>query len=100
MVNINICDDNEKDRKNISEIVNKFAVSNNIEYSIQVFSDYDKKFEEKINEKIPSKIYLLDIETPSASGIDIARKMKEQKIDIEIISTVTGLSIKEIENLK
>ena len=38
-------------------------------------------------------------------GIDqntnaIAKKLKEQNIDIEVISKVTGLSIKEIENLK
>ena len=32
--------------------------------------------------------------------IEIAKKLKEQNIDIEVISKVTGLSIKEIENLK
>ena len=31
---------------------------------------------------------------------EIARKMKEENIDIEIISKVTGLSIEKIENLK
>ena len=32
--------------------------------------------------------------------IEIAKKLKEQNIDIEVISKVTGLSIKEIENLE
>ena len=32
--------------------------------------------------------------------IEIAKKLKEQNIEIEVISKVTGLSIKEIENLK
>lgn len=32
--------------------------------------------------------------------IDIAKKLKKQNIDIEVISQVTGLSIKEINNLK
>ena len=32
--------------------------------------------------------------------IDIAKKMKKQNIDIELISQITGLSIKNIENLK
>ena len=85
MVNIIICDDNEKDRKNIVEVVNKFAVSNNLEYLMHVFSDYDKSFEKIINEKIPSKIYLLDIETPSASGIDIARKIRNKDLESVII---------------
>lgn len=32
--------------------------------------------------------------------IDIAKKLKEQDVDISIISKVTGLSVTEIENLK
>ena len=45
------------------------------------------------------------IEQGIQQGIDqntnaIAKKLKEQNIDIEVISKVTGLSIKEIENLK
>ena len=45
------------------------------------------------------------IEQGIQQGIDqntnaIAKKLKEQNIDIEVISKVTGLSIKEIENLE
>lgn len=85
MVNVIICDDNDKDRNNIIEIVNSYMDKNKIEYKTHVYKDYDKKFYEMIDNKIPSKIYLLDIETPSASGIDIARKIRNKDVDSVII---------------
>ena len=85
MVNIIICDDNDKDRKNILEVVNNFMNKNKIEYNTHMYNDYDKKFHEIIESKIPFKIYLLDIETPSGSGIDIARKIRNKDVDSIII---------------
>lgn len=91
MVNVIICDDNDKDRKNIIQIVNNFMNKNNIEFEIHVYKDYDKSFEEMINSNIPFKIYLLDIETPSASGIDIARRIRSKDVD----SVITFLTVHE-----
>jgi DNA-binding LytR/AlgR family response regulator len=85
MVNVIICDDNDKDRKNIFEVVKNFMDKNKIEYKTHVYNDYDKKFHEMIENKIPFKIYLLDIETPSGSGIDIARKIRTKDVDSVII---------------
>ena len=85
MVNVIICDDNDKDRKNILEVVNNFMDKNKIEYNTHVYNDYDKKFHEMLESKIPFKIYLLDIETPSGSGIDIARKIRNKDVDSIII---------------
>jgi len=85
MVNIVLCDDNQKDRKNIIEIVKEFMNKNKIEFDIYEFEDYNKKFNEILERKLPSKIYLLDIETPSASGIDIARKIRSKDVDSIII---------------
>lgn len=85
MVNVIICDDNDKDRKNILEVVNNFMDKNKIEYEAHVYKDYDKKFHEMLESKIPFKIYLLDIETPSGSGIDIARKIRTKDVDSVII---------------
>lgn len=85
MVNVIICDDNEKDRKNILEVVNSFMDKNKIEYEAHVYKDYDKKFNDIIETKLPFKIYLLDIETPSGSGIDIARKIRNKDVDSIII---------------
>ena len=85
MVNVIICDDNIKDKNNILEIVNSFMIKNKIEYKTHVYDDYNKRFDEIIESKIPFKIYLLDIETPSGSGIDVARKIRQKDVDSVII---------------
>lgn len=85
MVNVIICDDNNKDRKNITSIVDNFMSKNKIEYKLHIYDDYSDKFNDMIESNIPFKIYLLDIETPSASGIDIARKIRNKDVDSIII---------------
>lgn len=85
MVNIIMCDDNDKDRNNVIKIVDDFMSKNSIEYHTYVYKDYDKKFMEIIERKIPFKIYLLDIETPSKSGIDVAREIRRKDTDSVII---------------
>ena len=89
MVNVIICDDNEKDRNNVIQIVNNFMTKNNIEFKTHVYKDYNKSFDEIINSNIPFKIYLLDIETPSASGI--ARRIRSKDVD----SVITFLTVHE-----
>ena len=85
MVNVIICDDNNKDRNNVIQIVENFMIKNKIEYKTHVYDDYNKKFMDVIENKMPSKIYLLDIETPSRSGIDIAREIRRKDVDSVII---------------
>lgn len=85
MLNVIICDDNKNDRKNIVEIVNDFMKRKNIENQNYIFNDYDNKFYNLMNKNIPFKIYLLDIETPSSSGIDVARKIRKKDVDSVII---------------
>ena len=81
MVNVIICDDNDKDRSNVLEIVDNFMKKNKIDYKTHCYNDYNKKFYDMMDSKVPFKIYLLDIETPSASGIDIARKIRTKDVD-------------------
>lgn len=85
MINFIICEDNEKDRKNEISVVKEFIKENNIDGKIHLFDDYDDRFNDLMREKLPNKIYLLDIETPSCSGIDIAREIR--KIDIDSVIT-------------
>lgn len=85
MVNVIICDDNQRDRNIIIETVNNYMLKNKIEYKIYSFSDYNRKFNDIVDSNIPFKIYLLDIETPSASGIDIARNIRKKDVDSVII---------------
>jgi len=49
-----------------------------IEYETLVFSQYDKNFVRLIESKTGQRIYILDVEVNSHSGIDIARKIREK----------------------
>lgn len=85
MINVIICDDNEKDRNTVEALANDFFTKNNIEYNVHTFNDYNKKFYSVVENKMPFKIYLLDIETPSRSGIDVARDIRKKDVDSVII---------------
>lgn len=85
MINVIICDDNDKDRSKEEDIVKEFMNQNNKQFELFSFDDYNKKFFATSNLKMPFKIYLLDIETPSNSGIDVAREIRKKDIDSIII---------------
>lgn len=83
MINIIICDDNVKDANKVQKIVKDYM--NNIEYNIYLYNDFDKNFLKIIDADLENKIYLLDIETPSMSGIDVARKIRKNDYSSVII---------------
>ena len=85
MVNVIICDDNEKDRQNVVKVIKEFMTKNKKEFDVHLYSDYNKNFYKIVESKIPFKIYLLDIETPSRSGIDVARDIRKRDVDSVII---------------
>lgn len=85
MINVIICDDIVNDLKNTVSIVDNYFKSKKIEYTKHIFNDYNNKFKEIINQKLPFKLYILDIETPSGSGIDIAREIRKKDNDSVII---------------
>lgn len=85
MVNVVICDDNKKDLDSTAKLIEKYMLKNDIEYNRYLFDDYNDKFKNFINKKVPSRIYILDIETPSGSGIDMAREIRRKDLDSVII---------------
>lgn len=85
MINVIICEDNIKDRKRTEEIVKKFFKDKKLDYKIHLYDDYNHNFYNILKSNLPFKIYLLDIETPSASGIDIARDIRTKDIDSPIL---------------
>ena len=100
MINFVVVDDIIEMTKTVENIINKVMMSSNLEYKIHTFHDYDSKFMKFIENPLPNKVYFLDIETKSASGLDIARKIR--KTDTQsIISFITaheqmgGVIIKE-----
>lgn len=100
MINFVVVDDVVEITKIVENIINKVMMNSKLEYKIHIFHDYDSKFMKFMNSPVSNKIYFLDIETKSASGIDIARKIR--KTDTQsIISFITaheqmgGVIIKE-----
>jgi len=100
MINFIVVDDNLEINKKVENIISKVMINNPIEYKTNIFDDYDSKFLKIMNSSMPNKIYILDIETKSASGIDIARKIRKNDIDSVIIfitahEELGGVIIKE-----
>ncbi|MBE6152469.1 MAG: response regulator transcription factor [Firmicutes bacterium] len=85
MINFIICDDDKKIIEQIKKIISNFMMKNECSYKTYFFDDYDSKFMKMINSKLQCKIYILDIETPTRSGIDIARLIREKDVDSMII---------------
>lgn len=83
MINIIVCDDNKNDANKVEKIVKKYFKY--LEYKIFMFYDFDKFFMKIIDSPLENKIYLLDIETPSMSGIDVARKIRKNDYSSVII---------------
>ena len=85
MINFIICDDVEKYCKMIENVVSKYMMKNKLEYKTHVFNDYNDEFMKIVNKKLSFKIYILDIETPTKSGIDIARIIRKKDVDSVLI---------------
>ena len=89
MINFIVCEDSEIILERNIDVINKVMFNNNIEYRIYKFQSYNEELKNIIKEPLDNKIYILDIELGSDSGIDLAGDIR--KIDLTsfiIISTV------------
>ena len=88
MLKFIICEDNPHFLELDVNAINKSMISNDLDYKIIKFNDYNIELEDIIND-ISFKIYILDIELGNISGIDIARKIRKNDWQsMIIISTV------------
>ena len=85
MLNFIVCDDEKKYRDFAEGVINKYMMKNQHEYQIHMFNDYDREFMDIIGTKLPFKIYILDIETPTRSGLDVARIIRNKDVDSVVI---------------
>ena len=85
MLNFIICDDVKQYRKMVEKIVISYMMKNKLEYQTHIFTDYDDEFMKIVEKKLPFKIYILDIEAPTNSGIDIARIIRNKDVDSVLI---------------
>lgn len=85
MINFIICDDVKQYREMVEHIVASYMMKNKLEYKTHIFEDYNSDFIKIVESKIPFKVYILDIETPTKSGIDIARIIRNKDVDSVLI---------------
>ena len=85
MINFIICDDNEFFLMDICKVVDDFCNKKNINYKIYPFKSYNFEFTKIMDEELDNKVYILDIETPSGNGIDMAKKIRNKDLNSFLI---------------
>ncbi len=85
MINFVVCDDDKKYRDLVNNVILKYMMHNDMEYKVHEFNDYNDKFISVVKSSLPSKIYILDIEAPSKSGVDVARIIRKHDMNSIII---------------
>ena len=86
MIKYVVVDDANKDLELVEKVINKVLFKTENEYEIYKFNKYNSELEKMINDNSEPKIYIIDIELDNKkSGLDIARKIRENDWDSEII---------------
>lgn len=85
MIRFIVVEDKKEYRERFVNIINKVMMPYNFEYKINKFAEYNKELEEVIEKKNEQKIYILDIELPEVSGLEIASEIRTDDIDSTII---------------
>ncbi len=92
MINFVICEDENDFAKEYKQIIDKYMMNYDYEYKCTIFNDYNEKFDSFIKTKEDFKIYILDLKTKTSSGLDAARKIREEADDWNsIILIITSL---------
>lgn len=85
MVNFIVCDDNDNFRQKVIEQIKNYMDNHNFDYHINEFNDFDSDFIKIIKSDLHNVIYVLDIEAPTRSGIDVARIIRREDLESPII---------------
>ena len=85
MLRFIICEDNKQFQEKLSVIINKLMMPYNFEYKISKFTEYNEELSEIIKNDNENKVYILDIELPEISGLEIASEIREEDLESSII---------------
>lgn len=96
MINFIVCEDSNSYRKKVVSIITSYMMKNDFEYHIHEFSDYSNDIVNMVNNNASFKVYILDIELPSGSGIDIARMIRKEDVDSVIIFLTGHQELNEV----
>lgn len=85
MINFILCDDNKYVTDLNETIIKKVTMPYDFSYKIHSFDKYNLKLKNLINAPLDVKIYILDLELPDKTGLDIAREIRRVDWDSIII---------------
>lgn len=85
MIKFIVCDDNKEAVEIASKSITKAMMPYETEYKIFKFNKYDDKLKEQIKDEFNTKIFILDIEMPVVSGLEIASEIRNTDDDSVII---------------
>lgn len=98
MINFIIYEDEVEARKMFKDIILKVLGVKNKKYKILEYEKYDTSFQKEIKKLEGKKIFILDIEVPGKSGLDLARYIRKDLDDWEsqLIIVTTHEHLKEM----
>lgn len=76
MINFVLYEDGKEMRERYKKIILKLIGANNNNFKIIEIDKYNQEAEKKLNNIDGNKIYLLDVEVPGKSGLDLARQIR------------------------
>ncbi len=85
MLKFIIYEDLEEFSSRVQFIINKIAMNDDYEYKIHIFNAYNPEIEKIIDDGSFKKIYILDVEVPNVSGLELASRIREHDWDSIII---------------
>lgn len=91
MIKFVICEDKKEELELANKYVVKAMMDYDVEYKISKFTRYNKELKKIIDDDTDIKIYILDIELPTISGLEIASEIREVD-DESVIIFVTAHS--------
>ena len=77
MLKFIIYEDSPKYIDEYADVINKNMIDKNYDYRILKFSKYVQSLKNEMYSNTDEKIYILDIEAPGVSGIELAAKIRE-----------------------
>ncbi len=95
MLNFIICEDNQEYLNRIGTLLTKIMMPYNFEYRIHKFMKYEQKFRNLINDNTTQKVYILDVELPEVSGLEIASEIRENDWNSIIIFVTAHTECKD-----
>lgn len=93
MLNFIVCEDEPEFARKMKKVIENYMMNFDMDYKYYGLDGYDRRFEKLVKDDIGFKIFFLDIKTNLGSGLDAARKIREEYDDwISIIVIVTAFS--------